>query len=163
MWLKSYKKIHLPIEVPGVEWGRRLLVEDVTEAEAVLHFRFRKSDLAKLINLLWGRISVYLVGTRDKIVVKQQYTCPYETGMLILIYRMAHTTRVRPEMELFFGMQHSHIGCILDTFSEALCAVLRPYLTNPLLLSNRFGFYAQKIYRKCGLLDQIWGFIDGTI
>ena len=150
-------------EVPGVNWGRRLSILDLTEAEAVLHFRFRKADLAKLFDGLWGRISVHLLGTRDKIIVKQRYTTPYETGMLVLMYRLAHTTRIRPEMEIFFGMRRRHLGCILDSFSAALCAVSLSYLLNPLLLSARFGCYAEQVQKKCRLLDRVWGFIDGTI
>ena len=162
-WLEVYGRVHLPIEVPGVVWGRRLLVDDLTEAEAVLHFRFRKPDLQLVVDQLWGRLAPFLQGPRDNIQVKGRYTTPYETGMLLLIYRMAHTTRVRPEMELFFGMRHCHIGCVLDSFSHALCSLALTYLSNPLLLSSRFGLYAAKIHSKCGLLDRVWGFIDGTI
>ena len=162
-WLKLYRRVHLPIEVPGVVWGRRLVAEDVTEAEAVLHFRFRKPDLIIVLDRLWGQLSPFLQGTRDNIKVKGRYTTPYETGMLLLMYRMAHTSRVRPEMELFFGMRHCHIGCVIDSFSEALCSLALAYLSNPLLLSSRFPLYAGKIHSKCGLLDRVWGLIDGTI
>ena len=162
-WLEAYATINVPIEVPGVVWGRRLKVEDIAEAECVLHFRFCNVELNELFNLLWGRMTGYLNGNREKIVVEQRYTVPFETGMLVLFYRMAHTTRIRPEMELFFGMRRRHIACILETFSNALYLLALTYLSNPLLLANRFPLYAEKIYEKCGLLDRIWGFIDGTV
>ena len=162
-YVEAYINVHAPIELPGVDWGRRLGVEDLSEAEAVLHFRFRKADLFSLVHQLWGQLAPLLHGTHEKILCKECYTVPYETGMLLVMYRMAHTTRVRPEMEVFFGMRHVHIGCVIDTFSDALCTLALTYLSNPLLLSPRFPIYAEKIHLKCGLLDRVWGFIDGTI
>ena len=47
-WHEVYGRANLPIEVPGVVWGcgllveGGLLVEDLMEAEAALHFRFCK-------------------------------------------------------------------------------------------------------------------------
>ena len=75
-WLEVYGRVHLPIEVPGVVWGRRLLVDDLTEAEAVLHFRFRKPDLQLVVDQLWGRLAPFLQGPRDNIQVKGRYTTP---------------------------------------------------------------------------------------
>ena len=163
LWQEAKQKIDQPIEVPGVQWERRLVVADITEAEAVLHFHFRKSDLQELINQLWDRVNGYLNGTHDKVIVANRYTVPYETGMLLVLFRLAHTTRIRPEMEMFFGMRRRHIACALDTFTEALCALALTYLSNPLLLARFFPSYGDSIHRKCGLLDHIWGFIDGTI
>ena len=64
---------------------------------------------------------------------------------------------------IFFGMRHWHIGCALETFSATHNAIFLTYLSNTLLLLGRFGFYAAKVNEKCGLLDRVWGFIDGTI
>ena len=61
----------------------------------------------------------YLNGNRDKIVVEQHYTVPFEMGMLVLFYRMAHTTRIGLEMESFFGMQSGHIASIF--FDASIC------------------------------------------
>ena len=162
-WIQAYTAINIPLEVQGIDWGRRLLCVDISEPEALRHFRFRKGDLIELLDQLWPRMEPYLTGTCDKVIVQQRYTAPFETGMLLLMYRMAHTTRIHPEMESYFGMRRSHIGFVIDTFSDALCSVAISYLSNPLLLSFRFPLYADSIHQKCGLLDCIWGFIDGTV
>ena len=52
---------------------------------------------------------------------------------------------------------------MLETFSDGLCTLGLTYLSNPLLLANWFPLYGEKIFAKCGLLDRIWGFIDGTV
>jgi hypothetical protein len=57
LWMQEHQKINVPIEVPGVDWGHRLVMENLTEAEAVLHFRFHKADLMKLMDELWVRLS----------------------------------------------------------------------------------------------------------
>ena len=151
------------MEMEGMNWGRRRHAVDLLEMEAVLDFRFRKVDLIDLLDKLWPRMAPFLNGTREKIVCGRRYTAPYETGMLLLIYRLAHMQRVRPEMEKYFGMRRSHIGSILDTFSEALLSLSEHYFLNPLLLSGRFHLYAASVHEKCGLLDNVWGFIDGTV
>ena len=162
-WVEARNKIHQPFETAGVEWGKSRMCADIPESEGVLHFRFRKEHLTELVDKLWVRMEPFLIGTREKVICTRRYTIPYETGMLLLIFRLAHMTRVHPEMEVYFGLRRCHIGAVLDTFSDAFCSLSMTYLSNPLLLSARFPLYAASVHQKCGLLDCIWGFIDGTV
>ena len=67
-------------------------------------------------------------------------------------------------MERRFGLRKSKLSSIIQTFTDALYAFAVPYLTNATLLRERFGYYAERIANKCGgLLQFIWGFIDGTL
>ena len=53
-WAQQNTTIHCPMELPGVNLGRRLLIANLTKAEAVvLHFRFHKADLMTLFDGLW--------------------------------------------------------------------------------------------------------------
>lgn len=87
----------------------------------------------------------------------------FETALLALLYRFSRPRRLRPEMEKFFGMRLTKISSILQTITEAMDRLARLYLHNPRIYRNRMPLYARKIYQKIGLLDNIWGFIDGTL
>ena len=63
-----------------------LVVGDLDESSCISEFRFRKEHLQELANLLWPKLSLFLEGDKDKIKVKNKYTCPYETGILLVLY-----------------------------------------------------------------------------
>jgi hypothetical protein len=109
---------------------------------------------------------MYLNGEKDDIKVENGYRTTYETGFLIVLYRMSYPRRIRPDMEKFFSMRKSKLSAILNTFLTAFYKVTRPYLSNPALFFDRFHLYAAAIKKKArvrvGRL-QVWGFIDGTI
>ena len=37
------------------------------------------------------------------------------------------------------------------------------YLDNPVIFHNRMPYYAERVYQKCGLVENVWGFIDITL
>ena len=37
------------------------------------------------------------------------------------------------------------------------------YLDNPVVYHHRMPYYAERVYQKCGLVENVWGFIDGTL
>ena len=162
MWCNHYNQIYAPIEDPNIVWNRRMVIADVSEPDALLYFRFRRQDLQILSDMLWTRISLYLEGSHDKVKLRNRYVAPFETCLLLLLFRMSQVTRIRPNMESFFGMRNSHIGAALDVISDAMCQLATEYLDNPLLLKDRFELYANKVYNKCDVLENVWGFIDGT-
>ena len=90
-----------------------LVVQDVDESSCISEFRFRKEHLQELANLLWPKMSLYLEGDRDKITVRNKYTCPYETGILLLLYRFAKPRCIRPDIEKYFFMRRSRISSII--------------------------------------------------
>ena len=38
-----------------------------------------------------------------------------------------------------------------------------PYFSNPDIFAHKMEIYSQKIYEKNGVLNNLWGFIDGTL
>jgi hypothetical protein len=66
-------------------------------------------------------------------------------------------------MERFFCMRKSHITACLDSFSKAFYSVACRYLTSIEVWKPRMPMYAAAVYRTSGLLQHIWGFVDGTI
>jgi hypothetical protein len=140
-----------------------LIVGDLDESSCISEFRFRKEHLQELANLLWPKLSLFLEGDKDKIKVKNKYTCPYETGILLVLYRFAKPRCIRPDIEKFFRMRRSRISSVIKTFVDALHEVAKPYLSDPSIFQHRFQFYADLIFDKCGAVHNVWGFIDGTL
>ena len=140
------------------------LINDYNESTCISFFRFRKSDLLELSALLWPRISMHLNGEYERIVCENRYTIPFECGLLILLYRFSRPTRIRPDMERFFGMRKSKLSSIILTFARAIYEVANRYLNNPQIMSTRWEFLAKLVREKSnGAVHGVWGFIDGTL
>jgi hypothetical protein len=112
---------------------------------------------------LWPRLEPFLEGTKDKLKLENRYTAPYETCLLLTLFRFSRPVRLRPEMEVFFGMRKSHMSVAIAAFSKALYMLAIQYLEDPSIWHARMPYYAQLIFEKCGLLNNLWGFIDATI
>jgi hypothetical protein len=113
-----YYQINQPIEYPNIEWGRRVTIADWSDAECANNLRFRKDALQDLADRLWPRLLPYLGegATRDRIVLERRYVAPYETLLMIYFYRLHYPSRYRPEMEVIFGMQSSHLSRAISHF-----------------------------------------------
>ena len=161
--LMQHAEVHKPIEDTDIEFGKALVLNDFNESQCLMYFRFKKVHLRKVLTLLWPRLEPNLAGERTRIFCTNRYRVHYETAMLIMLYRFSRPIRIRPEMESFFGMRKSHISAVLQTITTAMYAVSQPYLNNPGIFRHRMALYARKVYRKCELLQNVWGFIDGTL
>ena len=150
------------MEDDTIEWGKRVVIEDLSEDDAVFHFRFRKADLKDVADRLWPRLTEYLGDNHEHVTVINRYSMPYETLLLLVLYRFSRPRRLRKEMEGFFGMRKSKISAGIDTMIDALHKLSLKYLDNPHIFYHRMPYYARKVYEKCGLVQNVWGFIDGT-
>ena len=105
-----------------------------------------------------------LFGTRTSIKCHNQYNTHFETGLIVLLYRMSCPHNLCPDMELALKMRKAKLSSIICMFSAALHQFATPYLNDVTLWLNRMPYYAMLIQQKIeGLMDCIWGFIDGTI
>ena len=159
--LSKHSNVFSPIEDTSIEFGRRLTIEDFNESQCVSYFRFRKQHLKEVATALWPRLG--LEGSYKSIKCENRYRCPFETALLILLYRFARPVRLRPEMEEFFGMRIAHISNVICTMVEAMYNLSLPYFSNPGIFAHKMEGYAKKIYDKNGVLASLWGFIDGTL
>ena len=71
--------------------------------------------------------------------------------------------RIAHEMADFFGMKRSKISAGIRTMVDALHSLSAAYFENPAIHHKRMPYYAAKIHEKCGLVNTVWGFIDGTL
>jgi len=86
-------EVYAPIEDTRIEFGRRMVIADFNESQCIQHFRFRKGDLIKVAKSLWPRLDIR--GTYENIHCVNRYRCPFETALLILLYRFARPRRYR--------------------------------------------------------------------
>ena len=150
-------KINSPFTDPNVQWGKSIHVDDLSESECIENCRMRKDCLIILLEKLWPPMHHQFVGTREQITCVNCYTIPYETGMIILLYRYSQPCRLHPDMEMIFGIRKSQISAIIQTFSEALYSVAINYMVNPHIWHHRMPYYAQLISDKTGgVATDIW-------
>jgi DDE superfamily endonuclease len=145
-----------------------LRVAHLSEVECVDDFRFRKEELEEFIAVLkmpMDKELIYVEGTtEDMVICKHRYTILYETGILMILFRLARPRRVRADIEHKFSCRRARCSAVCGTFIDALNETALPYLTNAALFQPRFPMYADKIANKCTLAAiNIWGFIDGTL
>ena len=123
-----------------------------------------KDHLTNVCNKLWPRMRHLFEGNKSPIRCKNRYTTHFETGMIILLYRMSRPWRLCPEMEQSLKMRKSKLLSIILSFSADLYKFATPFLNGAVLWHHRMPYYAQLVeHRTNGLMDCVWGFIDGTI
>jgi hypothetical protein len=81
----------------------------------------------------------------------------------MLLFRFSTPRRIRKEMESFFCYRRSKISAGIRAMTDALYALLICYLDNPRMHHERMAYYAKRVYAKCGLVQSVWGLIDGSL
>jgi hypothetical protein len=159
------KKIFTQIEDETIDWNNpHTRIHELNEDECVHYFWFRKEDFIEVCNLLWPKINNVFQASKESIPVGNRYRCHYETGIMVILFRLSRPTRIRPEMEKFFRIRKSKLSRIISAFSNAIYEVANPLLNDPSIFSSRIPIYAAAVEHKSdGLIDVVWGFIDGTL
>ena len=156
--------VFMPFQDHSVHWGRGPVVSDLSQSDCIENCRMRKEHLSTVCNKLWQRMRHLFVGNKSSIQCENRYTTHFETGMIVLLYRMSRPRRLRPEMEQSLKIRKSKLSSIIQTFSRALYNFAIPFLSGATLWHHRMPYYAKLIENKTnGLMDCVWGFIDGTI
>jgi DDE superfamily endonuclease len=157
------------LEDSTIRWRDRhegLLICEISDDDAIAHFRFRKTHLQELSDMLWPRLHQFLPGaTSPSLVVfeKGNYSAPYETMLLMVLFRFSRPRRIHKDMEAYFGYRRSKISASIKAMVHALHALSLQYLDDPSIFQHRMAYYAERIFAKCGVVRCVWGFIDGTL
>jgi len=156
-----------PIVDTTIDWELDpVIVEDLINSDCLSYFRFRKLHLQYICDLLWPRMYPFLHINHKKNLIKchNKYLCPYETGVLMVLFRLSRPSRIQPDMEKFFHTRKSKISAIMYTFIRALFQVCFPYFVSPYIWHTRMPYYADLIRRKSNeAVLSTWSFIDGTL
>ena len=155
------RRVNTQLQNERIHFGRRLTIADFGDSECISHFRFRKVDLQAMADQLWPRISTFLGPNRDKIALENRYHAPFETCLLIYLFKMSRPRRLLEDCESVFGMRKSHLSASILTFAKGLFLVAIKYLLDPRIWHGRMPYYARLISESTnGLMGNIWGFID---
>ena len=156
--------VFMPFQDHSVHWGRGPVVSDLSQSDCIENCRMQNEHLSTVCDKLWQRMRHLFDGNKSLIQCENQYTTHFETGMIVLLYRMSRPRRLRPEMEQSLKIRKSKLSSIIQTFSRALYNFAIPFLSGATLWHHRMPYYAKLIEQKTnGLMDCVWGFIDGTI
>jgi hypothetical protein len=122
------------IEHPNIIWRRKggLTIDELSLDDALTHFRFRKVHLQEVSDKLWPRLLCYLDGEKNKILFGEgHFSAPYETLLLLVLYRLARPTRLRRDMEGFFGYRRTKISAGIKAMVGAMYKLQCSTLTIP--------------------------------
>jgi hypothetical protein len=119
------ERIESRIEDTTINWrtGRfnGLMIQDLSEDDSIFHCRFRKRYLQEFADKLWPRIEQFLQGDKLSIVFSNgNYSAPYESLLLMVLFRFPRPRRLRKEMEGFFGYTKSKISTGIRDMVHAL-------------------------------------------
>lgn len=152
---------------PDIVWRTKkngLTIEELSEDDALSFFRFRKDHLQIVADKLWPRLAPHLLGEKECIKFGfGRYSCQYETLLLLMMYRLSRPCRIYREMESFFGFRRSKICAGISAMMNVMYTLAVKYLDDPIIFLHRMPQYADIISKKCGLVNTVWGFIDGTL
>ena len=109
-----------PFQDHSVNWGRGPVVADLSQSDCVENCHMQKEHLITICKKLWPSMRHLFEGTRMSIKCHNQYNTHFETGMIVLLYRMSHPRHLHPDMEHELKMRKSKLSLIIHTFSAAL-------------------------------------------
>ena len=91
----AHDQMETNMEDNTIQWGKRLLIQDLSEYDALMHFHFCKAHLHEVADNIWPRLHVFLCGNRSSIKMNNgTYSPPYETLLLLVLYWLS---RPRPK------------------------------------------------------------------
>jgi hypothetical protein len=153
------------LEDETILFGQTKRIDDFSDSDCLMYFRFLKVDLKIVAEQLWPRLSPYLNSIdQSRILVGDRYVAHYETCLCLYLYKMSYPSRLRCDCERFFGIRKSKLSRMTIFFGEALCRLALKYLSSPNIWHERMEYYGERVSNKCGgLFPNMWGFIDCTI
>jgi hypothetical protein len=119
--------LEMVIEDHTIKWRGKddgLMIEDLTEDDALSHFRFRKVHFQEVADKRWPQLCGYLVGLKSSIVFNNgNYSAPYETLFLMILFQFLRPRRMCKDTEYFFCNRRSKILSGIRAMVDALYAL----------------------------------------
>jgi hypothetical protein len=146
-------------------YGEDLLIEDLPDATKP-EFQFRKNGLQTVAHLLWPKATKLdiVTGTYDRICLRNQNYCHFETGLILFLYRMMYLTSISPEMENRFNMLPTRILLVLDFFAQVMHQIAAPYFNDITIWHNHVEDCSYAVWEATGMIKtHVRAFIDGTL
>ena len=136
--VQVHDQMEIGMEDNTIQWGKKLIIQDLSEDDALTHFCFCKDHLQEVADKLWPRLQCFLRGQRGSIKVNNgTYSLPYKTLLLLVLYRLSRPRHTRKDMEGFFGMHKSKISTGITCMIHTMHELGVQYLDNPVIFHNR--------------------------
>ena len=126
------------------------------ETECKEMFRFSKGDIPRLAETL--RLP-------NKFTGYQGTTCDSIEGLCLLLRRLAYPCHY-VDLITLFGRAKQEISIISNLVLDAIYSVHKHLLntfTTPWMSPRNLATYCEAIHDKGVVLDNCWGFVDGTV
>ena len=95
--IEAIAEVYNGIEESTIEWqGKGVIVEDLSEDDAIFHFRFRKKHLQDMMDKLWPHLQPYFnaKGKKSGIIFDDgRYCFPDETLFLMVLFCFLRPTK----------------------------------------------------------------------
>jgi hypothetical protein len=128
---------------PNIIWDSRLpLITNMSDSDCINDLRFHKIHLETVAQKLWPLMQPHLEGDYDHIHLQNHYMLPFEMCFMLLLYHLAASHCIQPDMECFFRIRKSKISATLNTFVDAFLYEAA-ILIKPCALSTSFSFVFQ--------------------
>lgn len=99
------------LEDEGIEFQQNKTIDDFSDSDCQMYFRFLKCDLQATAIMLWPRLSPYLNSVNPAIIeVGNRYVTHYETCLCAYLFKLSHASWLRCDAERFFGMRKSKLS-----------------------------------------------------
>ena len=139
-----------PLEISGFHVD----IDSFSEEGCIKLFRFSQGEI---------RILVESLNIPDQIKVQEGYTCKGLEALCIALRRLSYPGRWA-DLQPLFGRSSSSLCAIFLHIVEYLNNTHQNVINFD---ANRIGYnlqhFSQAIYEAGALLDNCWGFIDGTV
>lgn len=142
-----------PIPHRNYSWFK---LENYSNEECVLNFRFTKADVIHLANAL--RLPGRFVCKNGTVASKLE-------GLCMLLRRLAYPNRLT-DMVQMFGRSKSELSMVINSALDFVFNQHHSLLNNlnlPWLAPERLNEMARAVHEKGAALDNVWGFVDGTV
>lgn len=127
-----------------------------SDEECLLNFRFEKVDVLHLVGAL--RLP-------DKFVCLNGTVAGAIEGLCVLLRRLSYPNRLT-DMITMFGRSKTELSMIFNNVVDFVFAQHHSLLTNlnvPWLAPEKLLEMTRAVHEKGAALDNIWGFVDGTV
>ena len=134
----------------------RFKLQNYSDEECVLNFRFTKTDIIHLANSL--RLP-------DRFLCKNGTVASKLEGLCILLRRLAYPNRLTDMIQMF-GRSKSELSMVINNAVDFVSNQHHSLLNNlnvPWLAPERLKEMATAVHEKGAALDNVWGFVDGTV
>ena len=100
---------------------------DLSQSDCIENCHMQKEHLSTVCNKLWPIMRHLFEGNIHSIKCENRYNTHFETGIIVLLYRMSRPRHLHPDMEQSLRMRKSKLSSIIHTFSTALYQYATPF------------------------------------